>query len=291
MERLPDDRGRRGRARHRRAVGGVGVGTAAATCEPVLFVDRARRAAGHARRPRAAQPHRAVDVARGARAAAGAARAGAPPRGARRADVGARAAGRARAARAARSCSQREPHQPRRGRGDLRGRSRCRWWCSPAGAGEISLGQMAFVAIGAAVGGSITARARAGTSALGLLGAGLVGAAVATLIGLPVLRRRGLTLAVDHACRSRSRRPRGCSTRSFFGEGDPLRLAARRARIERPDLFGFIDVRVGDRASTSSASSALALVVIAVVGIRRSADRARADRDPRERTGRRARTA
>ncbi len=62
-------------------------------------------------------------------------------------------------------------------------------------AGEISLGQMAFVAIGAAAGGSITARLGWDLS-LGLLGAGLVGAAVAAVIGLPVLRRRGLTLAV-----------------------------------------------------------------------------------------------
>ncbi len=41
-------------------------------------------------------------------------------------------------------------------------------------AGEISLGQMAFVAVGAAVGGSITARF-GWDLALGLLGAGLVG--------------------------------------------------------------------------------------------------------------------
>src|SRR6478752_2944894 len=62
-------------------------------------------------------------------------------------------------------------------------------------AGEISLGQMAFVAVGAAVGAALTARL-GWDLALGLLGAGVVGAALAVLIGLPVLRRRGLTLAV-----------------------------------------------------------------------------------------------
>lgn len=62
-------------------------------------------------------------------------------------------------------------------------------------AGQVSLGQMGFVAVGAAVG------ARAATVwdldlFIALPLAGLVGALVAVVIGLPALRLRGLTLAV-----------------------------------------------------------------------------------------------
>ena len=67
----PDHRDRRGRARHRRAVGGVGMGRSAQYVEPVLFVIVLVALLAHARGPRAAQSDRAVDVARGARAAPG----------------------------------------------------------------------------------------------------------------------------------------------------------------------------------------------------------------------------
>jgi ABC-type branched-subunit amino acid transport system ATPase component/ABC-type branched-subunit amino acid transport system permease subunit len=61
-------------------------------------------------------------------------------------------------------------------------------------AGQISLGQVAFMAFGAAVGGSL---ALAGWPfLLCLLSAGIVGAFVAVLVGLPALRIKGLFLAV-----------------------------------------------------------------------------------------------
>ena len=62
-------------------------------------------------------------------------------------------------------------------------------------AGQISLGQMAFVAVGAVVGAISTATWHIDLS-LGLLAAGCAGAVVAVLVGLPALRLSGLYLAV-----------------------------------------------------------------------------------------------
>jgi len=111
-------------------------------------------------------------------------------------------------------------------------------------AGQVSLGQMAFVGIGAAVGGALTARLGWDLS-LALLGGGLIGAAVAVVIGLPALRRRGLTLAVTSLAF-------GLMTsswllnRNFFGEGTSLDWLPP-LRIERPDLFGIISVETETR--------------------------------------------
>lgn len=62
-------------------------------------------------------------------------------------------------------------------------------------AGQISLGQMAFVGIGAAVGAWVTNVAGLDV-VIGVLVAGAAGAAVAVVVGLPALRLRGLFLAV-----------------------------------------------------------------------------------------------
>ncbi len=61
-------------------------------------------------------------------------------------------------------------------------------------AGQISLGHLAFAAFGAAVAGTLAQQGK--NMFLGLLVAGLVGAAVAVVIGIPALRIRGLFLAV-----------------------------------------------------------------------------------------------
>jgi branched-chain amino acid transport system permease protein len=133
-------------------------------------------------------------------------------------------------------------------------------------AGEISLGQMAFVGIGAAVGASITARL-GWDLAFGLIGAGVAGAAIAMLIGLPVLRRRGLTLAVVTLAF-------GLATTSWllspriFGDGARFNWLPP-ARVERPDLFGVIDVRTEWRYYLLCLVG-LGLVVLAVLGIRSS---------------------
>jgi ABC-type branched-subunit amino acid transport system ATPase component/ABC-type branched-subunit amino acid transport system permease subunit len=133
-------------------------------------------------------------------------------------------------------------------------------------AGEISLGQMAFVAIGAAVGGSITARF-GWDLALGLLGAGITGAGVAALIGLPVLRRRGLTIAVVTLAFSLATTAWLVNPR-VFGDGTRFDWLPP-PRVERPDLFGFIDVRSETR-YYFVCLIALALTVLAVRGIRAS---------------------
>ena len=122
-----------------------------------------------------------------------------------------------------------------------------------------------------------------GTSRFGLLGAGLVGAAVATLIGLPVLRRRGLTLAVVTLAFGLATTAWLLSPR-IFGEGTRFDWLPP-PRVERPDLFGIIDVQ-SEGGFYLLCLVALALVVIAVVGIRRSRTGRVLDRDPRERARR-----
>ncbi|MEQ1785624.1 MAG: ABC transporter permease [Acidimicrobiales bacterium] len=62
-------------------------------------------------------------------------------------------------------------------------------------AGHVSLGQMAFAAIGGAAGGWITQTAELAL-AIGLLVGGLAGALMAVAVGLPAARAGGLTLAV-----------------------------------------------------------------------------------------------
>lgn len=61
--------------------------------------------------------------------------------------------------------------------------------------GQVSLGQFAFVAVGALVGGALTSRWDIWFP-LALVVASLVGAGVAVLLGLPALRIKGLFLAV-----------------------------------------------------------------------------------------------
>ncbi|MFN8017650.1 MAG: ABC transporter permease [Acidimicrobiales bacterium] len=62
-------------------------------------------------------------------------------------------------------------------------------------AGQVSLGQMSFVAVGAVAGALCTATWHLDLS-LGIIIAGLAGAAVAVVVGLPALRFSGLILAV-----------------------------------------------------------------------------------------------
>jgi ABC-type branched-subunit amino acid transport system ATPase component/ABC-type branched-subunit amino acid transport system permease subunit len=133
-------------------------------------------------------------------------------------------------------------------------------------AGEISLGQMAFVAIGAAVGGSITAR-WGWDLALGLVGAGIVGALVAALIGLPVLRHRGLTIAVVTLAFSLATTAWLLNPR-VFGDGTRFDWLPP-ARLQRPDVLGFVDVRSETRYYYLCLVG-LGLAVVAVRGIRRS---------------------
>ena len=101
-------------------------------------------------------------------------------------------------------------------------------------AGQVSLGAVAFLAIGAAVGGAVTSRL-GWDLAIALVVAGLVGAAVSIVIGLPALRIRGLLLAVTTLAFAQAVAVWGLN-RSLFDWWLPL------GRVERPDLFGLIPI-------------------------------------------------
>ena len=128
-------------------------------------------------------------------------------------------------------------------------------------AGQVSLGQMAFVGVGAAVGGGLTDRLGWDLSLAVLVG-GIAGAVAATVIGIPSLRRRGYTLAVGTLAFSLFVSAYVLN-REFFNE----RLPA--FRIDRPDLFGVIDITTETRFYYLSLV-ALALAVFVVYGLRRS---------------------
>ncbi|HET8620401.1 MAG TPA: ABC transporter permease [Acidimicrobiales bacterium] len=101
-------------------------------------------------------------------------------------------------------------------------------------AGQVSLGAVAFLAIGAAVGGAVTARLGWDLS-IALVLAGLVGAAISIVIGLPALRIRGLLLAVTTLAFAQAVAVYGLN-RSLFDWWLPL------GRLERPDLFGLVPI-------------------------------------------------
>jgi branched-chain amino acid transport system permease protein len=99
-------------------------------------------------------------------------------------------------------------------------------------AGQVSLGQIAFFGFGAAVGGSITTRFGWDIS-LALLGAALVGAFLAVIIGLPALRVKGLFLAVVTLAFAEA------TSRYFLNRGD-FAWWLPTGRVARGDLFGVI---------------------------------------------------
>jgi ABC-type branched-subunit amino acid transport system ATPase component/ABC-type branched-subunit amino acid transport system permease subunit len=133
-------------------------------------------------------------------------------------------------------------------------------------AGQVSLGQVAFVGIGAAVSGAVTARLGWDLS-FGLLLAGASGAVVAVVIGLPALRRRGLTLAVTSLAFALMT-SEWLLNRNFFGEGATLNWLPP-LRITRPPLFGVIAVDTDTRFYYLCLAG-LALAVALAYGVRAS---------------------
>jgi branched-chain amino acid transport system permease protein len=100
-------------------------------------------------------------------------------------------------------------------------------------AGQVSLGQMAFAGVGAAVGGALTDKAHWDLS-LALLVGGIVGACIAVLIGLPSLRARGFALAVSSLAFALMTSSYLLDPESFSWLPGPV--------IDRPKIFGTIDV-------------------------------------------------
>jgi branched-chain amino acid transport system permease protein len=128
-------------------------------------------------------------------------------------------------------------------------------------AGQVSLGQMAFVAVGAAVGGALTSR-MGWDLALAAVAGGAAGAVVAVVVGLPALRRRGLTLAVTTLAFA-------LAVSSYLLNREFFNWWLPDQRIDRPDLFGSVDIRSETR-FYYVALGGLALALLVVRGLRRS---------------------
>ena len=130
-------------------------------------------------------------------------------------------------------------------------------------AGQISLGQFAFAGVGAAVGGGLSANYGMDFFFC-LIIAGLAGAFIAVLIGLPALRVQGLFLAVV--------------TLAFAATVQNVVLAPKYSSwllpdpstpVGRPILYGTIDVR-GDTAFYYVCLSMLALAYLSARSLRSS---------------------
>lgn len=129
-------------------------------------------------------------------------------------------------------------------------------------AGQISLGQMAIVGIGAAVSATCTSRWHVDLT-LGLLIGGCAGGVVAFAVGVPALRLRGLYLAVTTFALALATEQWLLSDRFFgwFPKGD--------SRFARPPLFGQIRIDTPVRYYMYSLI-VLVLTFLAARGIRRS---------------------
>lgn len=104
-------------------------------------------------------------------------------------------------------------------------------------AGQISLGHLAFVAFGASIAGRLAQQGKPFLFTLAI--AGLVGAVVAVIIGLPALRIRGLLLAVTTLAFA-------LATGTFFlnpsGEFLPWLVPSTSQRVLRPVIFNKFDL-------------------------------------------------
>ena len=127
-------------------------------------------------------------------------------------------------------------------------------------AGQISLGQMAFVAIGAAASAKCTITWNIDMS-LSLLLGGTAGAVAALIVGLPALRLRGLYLAVTTLVFALAVNS-WLLNRQFFDW-------VPQQRVERHPLFGRIDVSTPTRFYVYTLI-VLTLVYLALRGIRHS---------------------
>ena len=102
-------------------------------------------------------------------------------------------------------------------------------------AGQISLGQFAFVGVGAAVAGGLAANHEVDFF-VSLIAGGLVGAVMAVLIGLPAVRLQGLFLAVSTLAFAATVQSFFLN-RKYFG----WLLPKPENRVFRPNLYGRID--------------------------------------------------
>jgi branched-chain amino acid transport system permease protein len=129
-------------------------------------------------------------------------------------------------------------------------------------AGQVSLGQMSFAAFGAAVGAHATQHWNLDLG-LTLLLAGIAGALVALVVGLPALRLRGFFLAVTTLAFALATSAYLLNVQYFSWVPDPDTV------VIRPHLFGGISL-TSQRTYYYVCLAVLAVAVVAVRGIRRS---------------------
>ncbi len=126
--------------------------------------------------------------------------------------------------------------------------------------GQVSLGQVAFFAIGAATAAKLTSEWSVDLS-LAVIGAGAVGALAAVLVGLPALRFRGFYLAVTTFAFALA--TTGYLLDRTYFDWIPTQ------RIERKALFGVLDIDSPTRIYYVILA-ALVLVLIGLRGVRHS---------------------
>ncbi|HKH25359.1 MAG TPA: ABC transporter permease, partial [Acidimicrobiales bacterium] len=121
-------------------------------------------------------------------------------------------------------------------------------------AGSVSLGQVAFFAIGAAVGGAVVTSWDADLF-VAMVVAGVVGAAVAALVGVPTLRLRGLYLAITTFAFA-------LATTSYLLNPDYFGWVPDE-RVERAPFLGGLEVS----SEVSVYYLALAVLVVVMFGV------------------------
>lgn len=126
-------------------------------------------------------------------------------------------------------------------------------------AGQVSLGQMSFVGVGAAVGALATAT-WGWDLAAALVVAGIAGAGAAIVVGLPALRLRGMYLAVTTLAFS-------LATSSYLLSRKHFKWIP--GRVEREPLLGAFDLSSED-AMYKLCMGTLVVSLVAVAGLRRS---------------------
>ena len=139
-------------------------------------------------------------------------------------------------------------------------------------AGQVSLGQMGFAGVGAAVGGWVTYYMETDLS-IALLAGGAAGALAAIVVGYPALRRRGLTLAVSTLAFALFVSSFLLNQELFGENGEPPGFLPGQwlpgFRIDRTPVFGRFDIESETR-FYFLCLIVLGLVLVVVRGVRRS---------------------
>lgn len=127
-------------------------------------------------------------------------------------------------------------------------------------AGQVSLGQMSFVGVGAAVTALAITEWKL-DPVLAIVAGGLAGALAAVVVGLPALRLRGLFLAVTTLAFAVTTTSYLLNTKHFAW--------IPKNRFERPRVFGAFDIS-SQKAYYYFCVASLAVMLLAVRGIRKS---------------------